>query len=136
MLPLHTHALTPMLTHAPLMFPPHTHPHALTSHTPSCSHLTHPLMLPPHTPPHVPTSHTPSCSHLPQPSCSHHTLPLPPSHQAHQPASCAHMTKWMESGGFYEGMDEDSKSKQLAALIAKRCPNCRSQIEKNEGCLK
>ena len=46
------------------------------------------------------------------------------------------MAKWVETGGFYEGMDEDSKSKQLAALIAKRCPSCNAQIEKNEGCLK
>ena len=33
------------------------------------------------------------------------------------------------------GMDEDAKSKQLANVIAKKCPGCGAQIEKNEGCL-
>jgi uncharacterized protein with PIN domain len=41
----------------------------------------------------------------------------------------------VEAGGFYVGMDEDAQSKQLANKIAKRCPNCNTQIEKNEGCL-
>ena len=49
--------------------------------------------------------------------------------------SCEDMTKWVEAGGFYEGMDEDARSKQLANLIAKKCPGCNAHIEKNEGCL-
>ena len=55
--------------------------------------------------------------------------------QAHQPVSCEDMSKWVEAGGFYEGMDEDARSKQLANLIAKKCPGCNAHIEKNEGCL-
>lgn len=45
------------------------------------------------------------------------------------------MTKWIELGGFYEGMDEDARSKHLANIISKRCPGCNAQIEKDEGCL-
>lgn len=55
--------------------------------------------------------------------------------KAHEPAGCEDIRKWVEAGGFYVGMDEDSQSKQLANKIAKRCPNCNTQIEKNEGCL-
>ena len=43
--------------------------------------------------------------------------------------------KWMGLGGFYDGMDEDARSKHLANIISKRCPGCNTQIEKNEGCL-
>ena len=45
------------------------------------------------------------------------------------------MRKWIESGGFYEGMDDDAKSKYLANAISKRCPSCDAQIEKTAGCL-
>ncbi len=55
--------------------------------------------------------------------------------QSHQPATCENIQKWVEIGGFYVGMDEDSKSKQLANIIAKMCPSCSAHIEKNEGCL-
>ncbi|XP_078483844.1 cullin-9-like [Ciona intestinalis] len=55
--------------------------------------------------------------------------------EAHSPASCGHMSQWMDDGGFYEGMNEDARSKHLARLIAKRCPNCQANIEKNDGCL-
>ncbi|XP_076801667.1 cullin-9-like isoform X2 [Clavelina lepadiformis] len=55
--------------------------------------------------------------------------------EAHYPASCSHMSQWMDDGGYYEGMNEDAKSKHLARLIAKRCPNCQANIEKNDGCL-
>lgn len=58
-------------------------------------------------------------------------LPL----QAHYPASCSHMSQWMDDGGFYEGMSMEAQSKHLAKLISKRCPSCQAQIEKNEGCL-
>ncbi|XP_070398905.1 cullin-9 isoform X3 [Nothobranchius furzeri] len=55
--------------------------------------------------------------------------------EAHYPASCSHMSQWMDDGGFYEGMSMEAQSKHLAKLISKRCPSCQSQIEKNEGCL-
>ena len=55
--------------------------------------------------------------------------------EAHYPASCSHMSQWMDDGGYYEGMSEDAQSKHLARLIAKRCPNCQAHIEKNDGCL-
>ena len=55
--------------------------------------------------------------------------------EAHYPASCSHMSQWMDDGGYYEGMSEDAQSKHLARLIAKRCPNCQANIEKNDGCL-
>lgn len=57
------------------------------------------------------------------------------SSQAHYPASCSHMSQWMDDGGFYEGMTVEAQSKHLAKLISKRCPSCQAQIEKNEGCL-
>ncbi|XP_060103905.1 cullin-9-like [Heteronotia binoei] len=55
--------------------------------------------------------------------------------EAHYPASCSHMSQWMDDGGYYEGMTVEAQSKHLAKLISKRCPSCQSQIEKNEGCL-
>ncbi|XP_043916222.1 cullin-9 [Protopterus annectens] len=55
--------------------------------------------------------------------------------EAHYPASCIHMSQWMDDGGFYEGMTVEAQSKHLAKLISKRCPSCQAQIEKNEGCL-
>nr|CAB3234807.1 cullin-9-like [Phallusia mammillata] len=55
--------------------------------------------------------------------------------EAHYPASCGHMSQWVDDGGYYEGMNEDAQSKHLARLIAKRCPNCQANIEKNDGCL-
>lgn len=59
---------------------------------------------------------------------------MPPP-QAHYPASCSHMSQWMDDGGYYEGMSMEAQSKHLAKLISKRCPSCQAQIEKNEGCL-
>jgi len=61
------------------------------------------------------------------------TWPLPL--QAHYPASCSHMSQWVDDGGFYEGMTSEAQSKHLAKLISKCCPSCQAQIEKNEGCL-
>ncbi|XP_064412713.1 cullin-9 isoform X2 [Latimeria chalumnae] len=55
--------------------------------------------------------------------------------EAHYPASCSHMSQWMDDGGYYEGMTKEAQSKHLAKLISKRCPSCQAQIEKNEGCL-
>ncbi|XP_067389128.1 cullin-9-like [Emydura macquarii macquarii] len=55
--------------------------------------------------------------------------------EAHYPASCSHMSQWMDDGGYYEGMTVEAQSKHLAKLISKRCPSCQAQIEKNEGCL-
>lgn len=60
---------------------------------------------------------------------------LPCPLQAHYPASCSHMSQWMDDGGYYEGMSMEAQSKHLAKLISKRCPSCQAQIEKNEGCL-
>ncbi|KAJ3610489.1 hypothetical protein NHX12_022581 [Muraenolepis orangiensis] len=54
---------------------------------------------------------------------------------AHYPASCSHMSQWMDDGGYYEGMTMEAQSKHLAKLISKRCPSCQAQIEKDEGCL-
>ncbi|XP_015475899.1 cullin-9-like [Parus major] len=55
--------------------------------------------------------------------------------EAHYPASCSHMSRWVDDGGYYEGMTSEAQSKHLAKLISKHCPNCQAQIEKNEGCL-
>ncbi|XP_041107883.1 cullin-9-like isoform X1 [Polyodon spathula] len=55
--------------------------------------------------------------------------------EAHYPASCSHVSQWMDDGGYYEGMSMEAQSKHLAKLISKRCPSCQAQIEKNEGCL-
>lgn len=55
--------------------------------------------------------------------------------QSHEPASCSEMLRWMEAGGFCEGMDSDHKSKLLERTIAKKCPKCYIPIQKNEGCL-
>ena len=55
--------------------------------------------------------------------------------QAHEPSSCDDMSKWIQHGGFYDGMDKDARSKHLANIISKRCPSCNAQIEKDEGCL-
>ncbi|XP_010212717.1 PREDICTED: cullin-9-like [Tinamus guttatus] len=55
--------------------------------------------------------------------------------EAHYPASCNHMSQWVDDDGYYEGMTSEAQSKHLAKLISKHCPNCQAQIEKNEGCL-
>ncbi|XP_028845070.1 cullin-9 isoform X2 [Denticeps clupeoides] len=55
--------------------------------------------------------------------------------EAHYPASCSHVSQWMDDGGYYDGMSMEAQSKHLAKLISKRCPSCQAQIEKNEGCL-
>ncbi|XP_069811447.1 LOW QUALITY PROTEIN: cullin-9 [Dendropsophus ebraccatus] len=55
--------------------------------------------------------------------------------EAHYPASCSHMSQWMDDGGFYEGMTLEAQSKHLTKLISKHCPSCQAPIEKNEGCL-
>ncbi|KAM9316903.1 cullin-9 [Gastrophryne carolinensis] len=55
--------------------------------------------------------------------------------EAHYPASCSHMSQWMDDGGFYEGMTAEAQSKHLTKLISKHCPSCQAPIEKNEGCL-
>ncbi|KAM4695372.1 cullin-9 [Discoglossus pictus] len=55
--------------------------------------------------------------------------------EAHYPASCSHMSQWMDDGGFYEGMSVEAQSKHLTKLISKHCPSCQAPIEKNEGCL-
>ncbi|XP_053568749.1 cullin-9 [Bombina bombina] len=55
--------------------------------------------------------------------------------EAHYPASCSHMSQWMDDGGFYEGMTVEAQSKHLTKLISKHCPSCQAPIEKNEGCL-
>ncbi|XP_053316090.1 cullin-9 [Spea bombifrons] len=55
--------------------------------------------------------------------------------EAHYPASCSHVSQWMDDGGFYEGMTAEAQSKHLTKLISKHCPSCRAPIEKNEGCL-
>ncbi|XP_065489010.1 cullin-9-like isoform X8 [Caloenas nicobarica] len=55
--------------------------------------------------------------------------------EAHYPASCSHMSQWVDDNGYYEGMTSEAQSKHLAKLISKHCPSCQAQIEKNEGCL-
>ncbi|KAM8778541.1 LOW QUALITY PROTEIN: cullin-9 [Rhynchonycteris naso] len=55
--------------------------------------------------------------------------------EAHYPASCGHMSQWVDDGGYYDGMSVEAQSKHLAKLISKRCPSCQTPIEKNEGCL-
>uniref|UniRef100_A0A8C7AVG0 Cullin-9 n=1 Tax=Neovison vison TaxID=452646 RepID=A0A8C7AVG0_NEOVI len=55
--------------------------------------------------------------------------------EAHYPASCSHMSQWVDDGGYYDGMSVEAQSKHLAKLISKRCPSCQAPIEKNEGCL-
>ena len=45
------------------------------------------------------------------------------------------MKKWIDMGGFYDGMDADARSKHLANIISKHCPGCDAPLEKNEGCL-
>uniref|UniRef100_A0A8C3JLJ8 Cullin-9 n=1 Tax=Calidris pygmaea TaxID=425635 RepID=A0A8C3JLJ8_9CHAR len=55
--------------------------------------------------------------------------------EAHYPASCSHMSQWVDDDGYYEGMTTEAQSKHLAKLISKHCPSCQAQIEKNEGCL-
>ncbi|XP_064503904.1 cullin-9-like isoform X3 [Pseudopipra pipra] len=55
--------------------------------------------------------------------------------EAHYPASCSHISQWVDDDGYYEGMTSEAQSKHLAKLISKHCPNCQAQIEKNEGCL-
>ncbi|XP_033916257.1 cullin-9 [Melopsittacus undulatus] len=55
--------------------------------------------------------------------------------EAHYPASCSHMSQWVDDDGYYEGMTSEAQSKHLAKLISKHCPSCQAQIEKNEGCL-
>ncbi|XP_008827308.1 cullin-9 isoform X2 [Nannospalax galili] len=55
--------------------------------------------------------------------------------EAHYPASCGHMSQWVDDGGYYDGMSMEAQSKHLAKLISKRCPSCQAPIEKNEGCL-
>lgn len=53
----------------------------------------------------------------------------------HAPATCSHISQWIDDGGYHVGMNEDAQSKHLARMIAKRCPNCQAHIEKNDGCL-
>lgn len=55
--------------------------------------------------------------------------------QAHDPASCEEIRRWVVAGGFHQGMTDEAKSAYLANKIAKQCPKCKMQIEKNEGCL-
>lgn len=55
--------------------------------------------------------------------------------EAHFPCSCSQIGRWVDDGGFYEGMSVEAQSKHLAKLISKRCPQCSTAIEKNEGCL-
>ncbi|KAM9273169.1 cullin-9 isoform 5-T5 [Cariama cristata] len=55
--------------------------------------------------------------------------------EAHYPASCSHISQWVDDDGYYEGMTSEAQSKHLAKLISKHCPSCHAQIEKNEGCL-
>ncbi|XP_027814901.1 cullin-9 isoform X2 [Ovis aries] len=55
--------------------------------------------------------------------------------EAHYPASCGHMSQWVDDGGYYDGMSVEAQSKHLTKLISKRCPSCQAPIEKNEGCL-
>nr|XP_030726527.1 cullin-9 isoform X2 [Globicephala melas] len=71
-----------------------------------------------------------SCSKCGWASCFNCSFP-----EAHYPASCGHMSQWVDDGGYYDGMSMEAQSKHLAKLISKRCPSCQAPIEKNEGCL-
>ncbi|OWK53582.1 Cullin-9 [Lonchura striata] len=71
-----------------------------------------------------------ACSKCSWISCFNCSFP-----EAHYPASCSHMSRWVDDDGYYEGMTSEAQSKHLAKLISKHCPNCQAQIEKNEGCL-
>ncbi|XP_071596104.1 cullin-9 isoform X4 [Heliangelus exortis] len=71
-----------------------------------------------------------ACSKCSWISCFNCSFP-----EAHYPASCSHMSQWVDDGGYYEGMTSEAQSKHLAKLISKHCPSCQAQIEKNEGCL-
>ncbi|XP_026983108.1 cullin-9 isoform X2 [Sagmatias obliquidens] len=71
-----------------------------------------------------------SCSKCGWASCFNCSFP-----EAHYPASCGHMSQWVDDGGYYDGMSVEAQSKHLAKLISKRCPSCQAPIEKNEGCL-
>ncbi|XP_061845074.1 cullin-9 isoform X3 [Colius striatus] len=71
-----------------------------------------------------------ACSKCSWISCFHCNFP-----EAHYPASCSHMSQWVDDDGYYEGMTSEAQSKHLAKLISKHCPSCQAQIEKNEGCL-
>ncbi|XP_053917686.1 cullin-9 [Cuculus canorus] len=71
-----------------------------------------------------------ACSKCSWISCFNCSFP-----EAHYPASCSHMSQWVDDDGYYEGMTSEAQSKHLAKLISKHCPSCQAQIEKNEGCL-
>ncbi|XP_064565636.1 cullin-9-like isoform X1 [Zonotrichia leucophrys gambelii] len=71
-----------------------------------------------------------ACSKCSWISCFNCSFP-----EAHYPARCSHMSRWVDDDGYYEGMTSEAQSKHLAKLISKHCPNCQAQIEKNEGCL-
>ncbi|XP_062427383.1 cullin-9-like isoform X3 [Rhea pennata] len=71
-----------------------------------------------------------ACSKCSWISCFNCSFP-----EAHYPASCNHMSQWVDDDGYYEGMTSEAQSKHLAKLISKHCPSCHAQIEKNEGCL-
>uniref|UniRef100_A0A5F9D5C6 Cullin-9 n=1 Tax=Oryctolagus cuniculus TaxID=9986 RepID=A0A5F9D5C6_RABIT len=71
-----------------------------------------------------------TCSKCGWASCFNCSFP-----EAHYPASCGHMSQWVDDGGYYDGMSTEAQSKHLAKLISKRCPSCQAPIEKNEGCL-
>uniref|UniRef100_A0A8C2YS10 Cullin 9 n=1 Tax=Chinchilla lanigera TaxID=34839 RepID=A0A8C2YS10_CHILA len=71
-----------------------------------------------------------ACSKCGWASCFNCSFP-----EAHYPASCGHMSQWVDDGGYYDGMSVEAQSKHLAKLISKRCPSCQAPIEKNEGCL-
>ncbi|XP_036724842.1 cullin-9 isoform X2 [Balaenoptera musculus] len=71
-----------------------------------------------------------TCSKCGWASCFNCSFP-----EAHYPASCGHMSQWVDDGGYYDGMSMEAQSKHLAKLISKRCPSCQAPIEKNEGCL-
>uniref|UniRef100_U3DQL9 Cullin-9 n=1 Tax=Callithrix jacchus TaxID=9483 RepID=U3DQL9_CALJA len=71
-----------------------------------------------------------TCSKCGWASCFNCSFP-----EAHYPASCGHMSQWVDDGGYYDGMSVEAQSKHLAKLISKRCPSCQAPIEKNEGCL-
>ncbi|KAB0397887.1 hypothetical protein E2I00_004516 [Balaenoptera physalus] len=85
---------------------------------------------------HARPAHCPVCvsplepdDDLPSLCCMHYCC------KAHYPASCGHMSQWVDDGGYYDGMSVEAQSKHLAKLISKRCPSCQAPIEKNEGCL-